>query len=66
MSQSRNCLQEKLRKKLEAVKSEEPGTDWLCELAEWLYQEMLVMEFTEQLGANRYERTPSCQGYRNG
>lgn len=66
MSQSRSCLQEKLRKKLEAVKSEEPGTDWLRELVEWLYQEMLEMEFTEHLGAGHYERTADRQGYRNG
>ena len=66
MSQSRNSLQEKLRKKLAAVKSEAPETDWLCDLVEWLYQEMLEMEFTEQLGAGPYERTPSRQGYRNG
>lgn len=66
MSQSRSCLQEKLRKKLEAVKSEEPGTDWIRELVEWLYEEMLEMEFTEQLGASRYERTADRQGYRNG
>ena len=51
MSQSRNTLQEKLRKKLEAVKSEEPETDWLCDLVEWLYQEMLEMEFTEHTWA---------------
>jgi len=66
MSQSRNTLQEKLRKKLEAVKSEEPETDWLCDLVEWLYQEMLEMEFTDHLGAGPYERTPGRQGYRNG
>ena len=66
MSQSRSCLQEKLRKKLEAVKSEEPGTDWVRELVEWLYQEMLEMEFTEHLSASRYERTVDRQGYRNG
>jgi hypothetical protein len=34
MSQSRNALQEKLRKKLQAVKSKEPKTDWLCDLVE--------------------------------
>jgi len=66
MSQSRNTLQEKLRKKLEAVKSEEPETDWLCDLVEWLYQEMLEMEFTDHLGAGPYERTAGRQGYRNG
>ena len=66
MSQSRSSLQEKLRRKLEEVKSEEPGTDWLRDLVEWLYQEMLEMEFSAQLGADPYERTPNRQGYRNG
>ncbi len=66
MSQSRNTLQEKLLKQLQAVKSEEPETDWLRDLVEWLYQEMLEMEFTDHLGAGHYERTPDRQGYRNG
>jgi len=66
MSQSRSSLQEKLLKKLQAVKLEEPETDWLRDLVEWLYQEMLEMEFTDHLGAGHYERTPDRQGYRNG
>ena len=66
MSQSRSCLQEKLQKKLQAVKLEEPDTDWLRDLVEWLVQEMLEMEFTEHLGAGHYERTPTRRGYRNG
>ena len=66
MSQSRSSLEEKLRRKLEEVKSGEAGTDWLRDLVEWLYQEMLEMEFSAQLGADPYERTPKRQGYRNG
>jgi transposase-like protein len=66
MSQSRSSLHEKLRKKLEEVKSEEGGTDWLRDLVEWLYQQMLEMEFAEHLGAEPYERTAERQGYRNG
>jgi putative transposase len=66
MSQSRSSLYEKLRKKLEEVNSEEAGSEWLRDLVEWLYQEMLEMEFTEHLGAGRYERTANRQGYRNG
>ncbi len=66
MSQSRSSLQEKLLKKLQAVKLEELETDWLRDLVEWLYQEMLEMEFTDHLGAGHYERTPTRQGYRNG
>ena len=66
MSQAQSCLEEKLRKKLAAVKSEKPGTDSLSDLVEWLYQEMLEMEFTEHLGTSRYEQTADRQGYRNG
>jgi putative transposase len=66
MSQSRSSLHEKLGKKLEEVKSEQPGTDWLRDLVEWLYQQMLEMEFTDHLGAGPYERTADRQGYRNG
>lgn len=66
MSQSRSSLEEKLRRKLEEVKLGEAGTDWLRDLVEWLYQEMLEMEFSAQLGADPYERTPKRQGYRNG
>ena len=66
MSQSRNSVHEKLLKKLQAVKSKEPEADWLRDLVEWLYQEMLEVEFTDHLGAGPYERTPGRQGYRNG
>jgi len=37
MSQSRNSVHEKLLKKLQAVKSNEPETDWLRDLVEWLH-----------------------------
>lgn len=66
MSQSRSSVHEKLLKKLQAVKSKEPEADWLRDLVEWLYQEMLEVEFTDHLGAGPYERTPGRQGYRNG
>ncbi|MFC2105291.1 hypothetical protein ACFLS0_00840 [Candidatus Bipolaricaulota bacterium] len=62
MSQSRNSVHEKRLKKLEAIKSKEPETDWLRELVEWLYQEMLEVEFTDHLAAGHYERTPDHQG----
>jgi putative transposase len=66
MSQSRNTMHETLRTKLEEVNSKDAGSDWLCELVEWLYQEMLEMEFTEHVGAVPYERTTDRRGYRNG
>ena len=66
MSQSRNAVHTKLRKKLEEVNLEEASSDWLRDLVEWLYQEMLEMEFTEHVGAAPYERTADRRGYRNG
>ena len=66
MSQSCNTVHDKLRKKLEEVNSEEAGSDWLRDLVEWLYQEMLEMEFTEHVRAGPYERTANRRGYRNG
>ena len=66
MSQSCNTVHDKLRKKLEEVNSEEAGSDWLRDLIEWLYQEMLEMEFTEHVHAGPYERTANRRGYRNG
>jgi hypothetical protein len=66
MSQSRSSVYDKLRKRLEEVNSAEAGNDRLRDLVEWLYQEMLEMEFSEHVGAERYERTPDRQGYRNG
>jgi len=66
MSQSQNSLHEKLLEKLQAVKSDEPEIDWLRDLVEWLYQEMMELEFADHLGAGHYERTATRQGYRNG
>ena len=66
MSQSQNSLHEKLLEKPQAVKSEDAQSDWLHGLVEWLYQEMLEMEFADQLGAGHYERPATRQGYRNG
>ena len=66
MSQSQNSLHEKLLEKVQAVKSEEPQADWLCDLVEWLYQEMMELEFADHQGAGHYERTATRQGYRNG
>jgi len=66
MSQSQSSVYVKLREKLEEVNSENAGSEWLRDLVEWLYQEMLEMEFTEHVGAGWYERTADRQGYRNG
>ena len=61
MSQSDDTLRHKLRQYLENVKSSE--TDWLRDLMEWLFQELLDLEFNEHLGAEPYERSEERQGY---
>ena len=64
MSQPDNTLRHKLRQYLENIKPSE--TDWLRDLMEWLFQELLDLEFNEHLGAGPYERSEGRQGYRNG
>jgi len=57
-------LQEKLQQALADLKAGQET--WLKELVEWLLQELLELEFTQFLGAERYQRTPHRRGYRNG
>ena len=64
MSQPDDTLRHKLRQYLENIKPSE--TDWLRDLMEWLFQELLDLEFNEHLGAGPYERSEDRQGYRNG
>ena len=59
-------LQSKLQQRLEELKDEDQGGDWLRELVEWLVQELLEQRFTEFVGAAPHERTPERAGYRNG
>jgi hypothetical protein len=62
MSQSQDSLHEKLLEKLQAVKSDEPETDWLRDLVEWLYQEMMEMEFADQLGGRPLRTNGNTSG----
>ena len=64
MSQPDDTLRNKLRQYLENIKPSE--TVWLRDLMEWLFQELLDLEFNEHLGAGPYERSEDRQGYRNG
>ncbi|MGD8752581.1 MAG: transposase [Anaerolineales bacterium] len=66
MSQNDDTLRQKLRQQLQTIQETDAGTDWLQELVEWLVQELLELEFSEFLGAERYERNEDRQGYRNG
>lgn len=66
MSQAHDTLAAQLRQRLQRIKPDGQGRDWLRELVEWLLQELLEVEFTEHLGAERYERTAGRAGYRNG
>jgi len=66
ISQSDETVREKLRQYLETIKQSEKGTDWLRELVEWIIQEMLSLEFNENLGAEPTERSEERKRYRNG
>jgi putative transposase len=66
MSQTDDTLKDSLRQYLETIRNPEEGTDWLRDLMEWLFQELLDLEFREHLGAEPYERSEESQGYRNG
>ena len=66
MSQSQSSLRKKVQRKFGQVKQNGEGEDWLRDLVERLVQELLEVEFAEQLGAKRYERTEGRRGYRNG
>ncbi|TAN35172.1 IS256 family transposase [Patescibacteria group bacterium] len=59
-------LREKLQQELEKLKAGDGDTDWLKGLVHWLLQELLELEFSQFLGAERYERSEQRQGYRNG
>lgn len=63
---SQQELRSKLQQELHKLKTGEGDADWLKELVHWLLQELLELEFTQFVGAERYERTSKRQGYRNG
>lgn len=65
MCQSQDSLHEKLLEKRQAAKLEDAQADGLRDLVEWVYQEMVEMEFADQLGTGT-ERTATHQGCRNG
>jgi transposase-like protein len=66
MSQSDDTLREALEQHLATLKKKGKNNDWLCDVVEWLLQEILELEFSDFLGAEHYERTHTRQGYRNG
>lgn len=66
MSQANDNLTSQLRQRLRGIKAAGGERDWLRDLVEWLLQELLEVEFTEHLGAERYERREGRSGYRNG
>jgi transposase-like protein len=66
MSQHDDTFIEKLEQQLERIKQRGDEADWLRELVEWLFQEILQIEFKEFIGAEPYERKEERKGYRNG
>lgn len=54
-----------LNELLAALKADD-GNDSIREVARWALQELIDVEFTETIGAERWERTPQRDGERNG
>ena len=54
------------RKQLEEYLETSEGGDLLRNIVEWILQELIELEFNDQIGAERYERSEDRQGYRNG
>ncbi|MFC2055918.1 transposase [Chloroflexota bacterium] len=51
---------------MEEFQKIDEGKEVLCDLVEWLFQELFELEFNEQIGAKRYEKSEERQWYRNG
>jgi len=66
MSQRDGTVEERLWQGLQKVKAGGEGTDWLREIVECVMQTLLETEFTDFIGAERYERSEGRHGYRNG
>lgn len=66
MSQHDDTSGLSFRKQLEAYLETSEGGDLLRDIVEWILQELIELEFNDQIGAERYERSEDRQGYRNG
>ena len=66
MSQQDDTVGQSLRQQLEEFLETNEGDDLLRKIVEWTLQELIELEFNEQIGAKRYERSEERQGYRNG
>ena len=66
MSHTNDTLRQSFRQRLEQLLETKEGEDLLRNIVEWILQELLEIEFSEQIGAEPYERSEERQGYRNG
>ena len=66
MSQHDDTPGQSIRQQLEEFLETNEGDDLLRNIVEWTLQELIEIEFNEQIGADRYERSKERQGYRNG
>ena len=66
MSQQDDNPGQSLRQQLEEFLETNEGENLLRNIVEWILQELIELEFYEQIGAERYERSQERQGYRNG
>ena len=51
---------------LDALSDRDRGVDLVCELAQWLAQELIELQATNAIGAGRYERSEERVTERNG
>jgi len=66
ISQHDDTLRQALGQHLKELKETFEGKELLRELVNWLFQELIELEFSEQIGAERCERCEERQGYHNG
>ena len=66
MSQHDDTPGKSIRQQYEEFLETNEGDDLLRNIVGWILQELIELEFNEQIGAERYERSEERQGYRNG
>jgi transposase-like protein len=67
MSQHDDNRRGSIRQHLEGfLKTSSDEVDFVENILEWMLQEVIELEFNEQIGAERYERSDERQVYRNG
>jgi len=66
MSQPDNSLRETFRQLFKEFQEIQEGDDLLRNLVEWVLQDLIELEFNEQIGAGCCGMNEERQGYHNG